>query len=109
MLDLGQGVGAVRARGRVVGAEQHVVEHGEEGKQAPALQHVRQAFPRGAVGGQAVDALAEEGDASRAGRDERPEIEFIRVDLPAPFGPRTATISPSPTCIAACHSTWKSP
>ena len=38
-----------------------------------------------------------------------PEMVFISVDLPAPFGPSTATISPSPTCMAACHSTWKSP
>ena len=63
---LGQGLGAVPARGRVVGAEQHVVEHGEEGEQAPALQHVGEALARGAVRGQAVDALAEEGDAPGA-------------------------------------------
>ena len=39
----------------------------------------------------------------------RPEMVFMSVDLPAPFGPRIVKISRSPTCIAACHRTWKSP
>src|SRR5919198_3196935 len=38
-----------------------------------------------------------------------PEIVFISVDLPAPFGPRTHTISPGSTRRAAPHNTWKSP
>ena len=34
-------LGTLRARPGVVGAQQHVVEHGEEREQAPALEHVR--------------------------------------------------------------------
>src|SRR5262249_26547191 len=70
VLDPGQGGAAVPTRTRVVGSEEQVVEHGQEGEQAPAFQHVRQAFARNAVGGQTVDALAAERDASGAGRDQ---------------------------------------
>ena len=49
---------AMRAGARIVGAEEHVVVHGEKGKQPPALEHVRNADARAPVGGQAVDALA---------------------------------------------------
>ena len=38
-----------------------------------------------------------------------PEIVFMSVDLPAPFGPSTQTISPESTRSSAPHSTWKSP
>ena len=69
-LDQSQCLVAMGAGGGVVGAQHHVVEHGEKGKQATALQHVRQALARGAMGGQAVDAGAAEGDATSAWRDQ---------------------------------------
>jgi len=39
----------------------------------------------------------------------KPEMVFTNVDLPAPFGPSTATISPACIASSAFHSTWKSP
>jgi hypothetical protein len=50
-LDPRQCLVAMRAGGWVVGAKHHVVEHGEKGKQAPALQHVRGCLPTGGCGG----------------------------------------------------------
>ena len=35
----------------------------------------------------------------------RPETVFMSVDLPAPFGPSSATISPLRTLSPACQST----
>ena len=104
----GQGLVAMRARPGIVGAEQHVVAHGEERKEPAPLEHVGDAVARRAVRRQTVDALVR--NAMRPARGESsPEMVFIRVDLPAPLGPSTQTISPASTRSSAPHSTWKSP
>ena len=38
-----------------------------------------------------------------------PAIAFTKVDLPAPFGPTTATVSPGPTVRSTDHSACASP
>ncbi len=69
-LDARQRLVPARPRGWIVRAEQHVVEHRQEGEESPALEHVRKALARRAMSGQAVDALALEGDAPGPGREE---------------------------------------
>src|ERR671931_299053 len=67
----GEGFLPMRAGARIVGTEENVVLHCEEGKQAPSLEHMRDAEVRAAISGRAVDALRLECDAARA-RAEQP-------------------------------------
>ena len=46
---------------------------------------------------------------SPAVRGCSPAIALTSVDLPAPFGPTTATVSPGPTVSSTDHSAWASP
>ena len=39
----------------------------------------------------------------------KPEINRIKVVLPAPFGPMTATASPRRTCSETSNKAWKVP
>ncbi len=61
-----EGFLALRPGARIVGAEEHVVAYREERKEAPALENMRNAHARAAMGGQALDALSLERDAARA-------------------------------------------
>ena len=78
---------------RVVGADHHVLQHGQAGEQADALQGAGDA-----EAGQPVRAgpqrLAVEGQ--RAGRSAatNPQTTLNRVVLPAPLGPMTPTTRP---------------
>ena len=81
---------------RAVGADAQVLLDGQLGERAAALGHVRDALP-----GDLSRGCSPTGPCRRSGRrPERrtmPEIARSVVVLPAPLGPRTATIRPSST------------
>ena len=66
--------------------ELEVLEHGHAGEDPPALGRLRDAQPHDAIGGQALDALAVEGDGPAAGMNAtetaalRTLLENIRRD-----------------------------
>ena len=86
---------ATGAGGGVVGAEHHVVEHREEGNSRRRSSTC--ARPSPAVRWAGRPSMRVPPKVMRPARGVMsPEMVFISVDLPAPFGPSTATISPSP-------------
>ena len=78
-----------------VAAELEVLAHAHVGEDAAALRHVDQAARDDRRRRARVDRLAGEADRAAPRRAARPEIARLSVDLPAPFEPSTATISPS--------------
>ena len=85
-----------RCRARAaIAAEIEVLAHAHVGKDAAAFRHVDQAARHDRGRARALDRrAAAKRIAPRHGRST-PEIARLSVDLPTPFEPSTATISPS--------------
>ena len=83
--------GSLAARKR---AQLQVLLDGEAREDVVELRHVGDARPRHRMRGEARDLVVVKGDRALP-RRTRPKIDFMRVDLPAPFGPTIVTISPS--------------
>ena len=77
-------------------ADGEVLPHAERGEDVGLLRHVAEAARDDASGAGAGDVGARERDAARPGRTS-PASVLNKVDFPAPFGPMTATSSPSST------------
>ena len=85
------------------GAERDVLRHAERAEDAPPLGHQRQALGDQPLGRLAADRPNPKPDRPPA-RRTRPAMLRSRVDLPAPLGPITATISPGATSIETPRS-----
>ena len=89
---------ALAGRRAVEGAHLEVLLDGEGGKHVVELRHVAEPLARDRVRLRSGEVVAR--NRTRPWRGfSRPKIVLISVDLPAPFGPITVTISPSATRI----------
>ena len=99
---------AVLAPDRVA-AELEVLADGHGGEELAPLGTREQPRPRIALGPRARDVLALEESRCRPWARTRPARLPRRVDLPAPFAPMIATISPGKTWSETPLSTLRSP
>ena len=98
-------------RDRVVAPRCDVLGHGQGAEDVPALRHQRQAAATSRSGAAPVDRCCRQIRCCPASARTMPAMVSSNVDLPAPLGPMTATISPSATCERhaaqrrrCCHS-----